>query len=39
MKGVLEQLGMHVLGPAATTLEARRLLAPNDLWQPWSTSI
>ena len=27
MKGVLEQLGMHVLGPAATTLEARRLLA------------
>src|SRR5262245_47299585 len=26
MKGVLEQLGMHVLGPAATTLEARRLL-------------
>ena len=27
MKGVLEQLGMHVLGPAATMLEARRLLA------------
>ena len=27
MKGVLEQLGMNVLGPAATTLEARRLLA------------
>ena len=27
LKGVLEQLGMHVLGPAATTLEARRLLA------------
>ena len=26
MKGVLEQLGMNVLGPAATTLEARRLL-------------
>src|SRR5688572_5244121 len=27
MTGVLEQLGMHVLGPVATTLEARRLLA------------
>jgi DNA-binding response OmpR family regulator len=27
MKGTLEQLGMNVLGPAATTAEARRLLA------------
>ena len=27
MKGVLEQLGMDVLGPAATMAEARRLLA------------
>ncbi len=27
MKGVLEQLGMNVLGPAATMVEARRLLA------------
>ncbi len=27
MKGVLEQLGMNVLGPTATTAEARRLLA------------
>jgi CheY-like chemotaxis protein len=27
MKGVLEQLGMYVLGPAATMAEARRLLA------------
>jgi DNA-binding response OmpR family regulator len=27
MKGMLEQLGMNVLGPAATTAEARRLLA------------
>ena len=39
MTGVLEQLGMHVLGPAATTLEARRLLATQRLWQPWLTSI
>ena len=27
MKGMLEQLGMNVLGPAATMAEARRLLA------------
>jgi DNA-binding response OmpR family regulator len=27
MKGALEQLGMHVLGPVATMVEARRLLA------------
>ena len=27
MKGMLEQLGMNVLGPAATLAEARRLLA------------
>ena len=27
LKAALEQLGMHVLGPAATTAEARRLLA------------
>ena len=27
MKGVFEQWGMRVLGPAATMLEARRLLA------------
>jgi DNA-binding response OmpR family regulator len=28
MKGMLEQLGMDVLGPAATAAEARRLLTP-----------
>ena len=27
MKGALEQLGMHVIGPTATTAEARRLTA------------
>ena len=27
MKGALELLGMHVIGPAATTAEARRLTA------------
>lgn len=27
LKGLLERLGMNVLGPAATTAEARRLLA------------
>ena len=32
LKGVLEQLGMHVLGPAATMAEARRLLATQRPW-------
>jgi DNA-binding response OmpR family regulator len=32
MKAVLEQLGMQVLGPAATALEARRLLATQRPW-------
>ena len=27
LKGVLEQLGMHVIGPTATTADARRLVA------------
>lgn len=32
MKAVLEQLGMQVLGPAATALEARRLVATQRPW-------